>query len=161
MELYLKALLTLVGCTFSKQGNRGHHLGELFRQLPSLVRKRLAKQFAALAINDEELRWMKEQDARYVPELEAILDDGSAVFERLRYLHDGELPMPMRAAFGIPLQLLRAELMALQPSWESAASDLQNASQMPSSLNPNTIRKMVVAPFGIKSMTNPPSSQDT
>ena len=155
LELYLKTLLAL-----NKRCTNSHHHGLMFQQLDKEYRDALSGQFDELAKDDPELLFMAGLDPRYKSDLGSILEDSGHVFERLRYLWEKPLPDKMRACFTLPIKFFRAEIMRLQPSFDSASSGLMNSSQMPASLKPNTALQVRVSPFGMKSNTIPPPSSD-
>ena len=153
LELYLKALLILNGCDVP----RSHHHGFIFNLLPRLTKDPLVKRFAEYSKDDEELLWTAKQDARYANDLESILKDSGSVFETLRYIQRDGLPPKMRSAPNITLRFFRDELIMLQPSWDASSKVIQ-ATHIPHSLNPSTIREARVSPLGMKSIINPPPS---
>lgn len=153
LELYLKALLILN----ERPVPWAHHHGYLFRALPLLTRDRLVKRFSEYSKNDGELLWMKEKDARYASDLGSILEASGDVFETFRYIHRDGLPLKMGSSPNITLRFFRDELIALQPSWE-ASSKVMQETHMPEPLKDNSNRVVLVSPFGMKSITNPPPS---
>ena len=153
LELYLKCLLALKSCQIPPS----HHHGKLFSQLPAPYKRSLIRRFREYAKNDEELIWSHKQDPRYATDLESVLNDSGNIFETLRYLYEGGLPLQMRACFTVTIRFFRDELIVLQPSWV-ASSEVLHSTHIPLTLNPSTKREARVSPFGRKSITNPPPS---